>query len=102
MRTLLFLHAALVDRVLHMTDDQAGAEFFREGIAVSNRLVEVVPGVDVEKRKGNLGRPESLGREVGHDDRVLAPGKKQRRILELRGGLAQDKNRFGLDLVEMV
>jgi hypothetical protein len=39
---------------------------------------------------------------VGHDDRVLAAREKQRGILKLRGSLAQDKNRFGLDLVEMV
>ncbi|MGA0094062.1 MAG: hypothetical protein ACO3J2_07190 [Chthoniobacterales bacterium] len=61
-----------------------------------------MPGVDVQEREGYLGRPERFGREMRHDDRILAPGKKQGRILELRGGLAQDEDRFGLELVEMV
>jgi hypothetical protein len=61
-----------------------------------------VSGVDVEERERDLGRPECFGGEMGHDDRILASGKKQRGILELRGGFAQDKNRFSLELVEMI
>jgi hypothetical protein len=56
----------------------------------------------MEERKRNLRRPKGLGGEVGHNNGILAAGKKQGRILKLRGRLAQDKNRFGLKLAEMV
>jgi hypothetical protein len=101
-RALLLLGPAFVDRVLDMPDNETRTDFPDEGIAVSDRLPEVVTRVDVKERERNLRRPESLGREVRHDDRVFAAGKKQRGVLELRGGLAQDENRLGLELVELV
>ena len=85
-----------------MTDHQPRPDLLHKRIPVSDRLREIVSRIDVQQWERNLGRPERLGREVRHDDRILAAGKQQRRILELRGGLAQDKNRFGLELVEMV
>lgn len=101
-RSLLFLDPPPVNRVLHVTDLQPRPELLRERIPVSDRLREIVPRVDVQQRERDLRRPERLGREVRHDDRVLPAGKQQRRVLELRRGLAQDENRFGLELVEMV
>ena len=98
----LFLHAAGIDRRLHGTDDQASADFFSKGIAISQRLLEIVPRIDVQQRERNLGRPERFGREVGHDDRVLAAGKKQRGVLELRRRLTQNENRLSFKLVEMI
>ena len=99
---LLFLDATLVDRVLHLTNHQLRPDLLRERIPVSDRLREIVPRVDVQQRERDLRRPERLRRQVRHDDRVLPAGKQQRRVLELRCGLAQDENRFSLELVEMV
>jgi len=56
----------------------------------------------VQQRERDLRRPERLGRQVRHDDQIFPAGKKQRRVLELRRGLARDENRCGLELVEMV
>ena len=100
--TFFLNDAAAVDGVLHGADDEGGADEFHEFIAISHGFVEIVAGVDVDQRERRPGGPERLPGQPSHDNRVLAAGKKQRRILELRGCLAQDKNRFGLDLVEMV
>jgi hypothetical protein len=44
---------------------------------------------------------EGFSRDPSHDDGVLATGEEQARILELGGGLAEDKDRLGFDLVEV-
>ena len=98
----LLLDPTLVDRILDMADDQPRPEFFGERVPVSDGLGKIMAGIDMEERKRNFRRPEGLGGEVGHNNGILAAGKKQGRILKLRGRLAQDKNRFGLKLAEMV
>ena len=82
-----------------MTDHQPRPDLLHKRIPVSDRLREIVPRVDVQQRERDLRRPERLRRQVRHDDRILAAGKQQRRVLELRRRLAQDENRFGLELV---
>ena len=78
-----------------------GTEFFDKAVAVFHRLRKVVPGIDVHQRKWQLGRPKCLFGQVRHNDGVLAAGKEQDGFLKLRGGLAQDVDRFGLELIEV-
>ena len=89
--------AALVDRVLHAGDDQPLAELGDAPVAVLDDLGEVVPGVDVHQREREAARPEGLLGEAQQDDRVLAAGEQQHRPLELRGDLAHDVDRLGLE-----
>ncbi len=98
---LLFDDAALVDGPLDGADDELGAELFNVSVAVSHRLVEIVSRVDVDERERKFRRPERLVREVRHEDGILAAGKEEGRLAELRGGLAEDENGLGLELIEM-
>ena len=59
-------------------------------------LVEVVPGVDVHHREGQRRRPEGLGRQMQHDDRVLAAGEEQNGPLEAGRHLPDDVDRLRL------
>ena len=99
---LLLLHAALVDRVLDEADHEPGSEFFGKGIAVVERLLEIMSGVHMQEQERNFRRPERLRREVGHDDGILATREKQGGVLELGRRLTQDVNGFGFEVVEMV
>ena len=58
-------------------------------------------GVDVDQRERHAGRVEGFSRDPGHHDGVLAAGEEQARVLELGGGLAEDEDRLGFDLVEV-
>ena len=51
---------------------------------------------------GTVARPERLAGEVQQDDRVLAPGEQQHRLLELGRYLPDDMDRLGLELVEVI
>ena len=99
---LLLFHAALVDRVLDEADHEPGSEFFGKGIAVVERLLEIMSGVHMQEQERNFRRPERLRREVGHDDGILAAREKQGGVLELGRRLTQDVNGFGFEVVEMV
>ena len=94
-------HPAGVDGSLDRADHQGRADEFHEFIAVSHGFLEIVASVDVDKREGHAGRPESLAGEPRHDDRILAAGKKQGRVFKLGRGFAEDENGFGFELVEM-
>ena len=83
-------HAAVVDRVLDVRDDQALAELGDAPVAILERLGEVVPGVDVEQREREPRRPERLLGEPQQDDRVLAAREQQARPLALGRELAED------------
>ena len=65
-------------------------------------LREVVAGVDVHHREREVARPERLAREVQQHDRVLAAGEQQHRLRELGRHLADDVDRLGFELVEMI
>ena len=71
-------------------------------VAEGDHLREVVPGVDVHDRERDLARPERLARQVQQDDRVLAAAEQQHGLLELRRHLADDVDRLGFELVEVV
>ncbi len=70
-------------------------------VAELDDLVEVLTGVDVHDRERHRSGPEGLGRQVQHDDRVLAPREEQSRAFDRRGDLAEDVHRLGLELVEV-
>lgn len=76
--------ASVVEVVLDARDLEAQTEALDRGVAVLEDLGEVVAGVDVEHREGDRRRPERLGGEVEHDDRVLATAEEQDGSLEAR------------------
>ena len=59
-------------------------------------------GVDVQQRERQRRGRERLERQVQHDDGVLAAGEQHHRPLELAGHLAEDVDRLGLEVVEVV
>ena len=94
-------HAAGVDVVLHLGDDQPHTGFGDELVADLDDLVEVVAGVDVHHRERQPARPERLERQMQHHDGVLAAGEQQHRPLELRGHLPNDVDGLGLQRAQM-
>ena len=61
-------HAARADTFLDARHDELRADLRHEGVAVVERLAEVVPGIDVHQREGQLLRPEGLAGQVREDD----------------------------------
>ena len=94
-------HAAGVDVVLHLGDDEPHPGLGDELVAGLQHLVEVVAGVDVHHRERQPARPERLERQMQHDDGVLAAGEQQHRPLELRGHLPNDVDGLGLQRAQM-
>ncbi len=92
---------ALVDRLLHGSDDEALTELGDAAVAVLDHLGEVVPGVDVHQREGEAAGAERLLGEAQQHDRVLPAGEEQHGTLELRCDLAHDVDCLGLELVEV-
>ena len=92
---------AFVDRLLDARDDEPLAELCDAPIAELDHLGEVVAGVDVHDREGELPRPEGLLGQPQQHDRVLAAGEEQHGPLELGRDLAHDVHRLGLELVEV-
>src|SRR6185312_6549708 len=62
----------------------------------------VVAGVHVHDRERELPRSERPAREMQEHDRVLAAGEQQHGLLELRRHLADDVDRLGFELLEVV
>ena len=100
-RPPLLDHAPRVDRLLDRGDEQPLAELGDPPVAELDDLREVVPGVDVQQREREAPGPERLLGQPQQHDRVLAAGEQQRRPLALRGDLAHDVDRLGLEVVEM-
>ena len=88
-----------VDRVLHARHDQLLAQLGDAAVAELEHLGEVVAGVDVQDRAGELRRPEGLLGQAQQHDRVLAAAEQQHRPLELRRDLAHDEDRLILERV---
>ena len=65
-------------------------------------LGEVVPGVDVHDREGELAGPEGLHGQVQEHRRVLAAAEEEDRALRLGGHLAQHEDGVRLEEVEVV
>ena len=81
--------------------DEALAELRDTAVAELDRLGEVVTGVDVHEREREPAGAEGLLGEPQQDDRVLAAREEEHRPLELRGDLAHDVDRLGLERVEV-
>jgi hypothetical protein len=94
-------HLAGVDRLLDAGHHQPQAQLGDLLVAVGHDLGEVVTGVDVHHREGQLGRGERLDRHPEHDGGVLAAGEQQHRPLELGGDLADDVDGLGFQCLEV-
>ena len=94
-------HAAGVDVVLDVGDEQLDTGLLDHAVAVVDDLVEVVAGVDVHERERHRRGPEGLAGEVEHHHRVLAAGEQHPRAFELCGYLAEDVDGLRLERVEM-
>ena len=92
-----FAQTAIVDVVLNRRDPQIEAEPFDGSVAKFEHFREVVARVDVQYREGDLARPESLGCEVQHHDRVFAAREQQPRAIEFTDHFTNDVDRFGLE-----
>ncbi len=97
----LFAHAALVDGLLHRSHDEALAELLDAAVAELEHLGEVVTGVDVHDREGELRGAEGLLGDAQQDDGVLAAREQQHRPLELGRDLAHDEDGLGLEGVQV-
>ncbi len=100
-RARLLDDAALGDRVFDAGHDQALAELGDAAVAELDRFGEVVPGVDVHDREGELAGAKGLLGEAQQDDRVLAAAEQQHWALEGRGDFAHDEDGLGFDGVEV-
>ena len=100
-RSGLLAHASGVDRLLDAGDDQPLAELLDELVAERDHLREVVAGVDVHHREREASGAERLLGQAHQHDRVLAAAEQQHRALELRGHLAHDEDRFGLERLQV-
>ena len=96
------LDLALVDRVLHLGDDQARADALDRRVAELDDLGEVLTGVDVQHRERQLLGGEGLHREVQEHRGVLATREEQDRTFALRDHFSQDEDGVGLQQVEVV
>ena len=72
-----------------------------QAIAELDHLGEVVPGVDVQQREGDLARGEGLLGEADEHDRVLAAAEEQGGLLTLGGDLAHDVDGLGLERAQV-
>ncbi len=92
---------AAPDRIFQRTHDEPLAQVGREFVAARDHFGEVVLGVDVHQRKGELCRPERLFRQTQHHDGILAAGEQQRRIPAFCRDLAHDVDGFALQRIQM-
>jgi hypothetical protein len=74
----------------------------RERVTKLDHLGEVLTGVDVHDREGELLGREGLDREVQQHRRILAAREEQDRSFALGDHLAQDEDGVGLEEVEVV
>ncbi len=93
--------AALVDGVLHLGHEEPGAQRVHLRVPVVEHLGEVVTGVDVEYREGDLPRLEGLRRQVQQDGGVLTAAEEQDGPLRLGGDLADDEDGQRLEQVQV-
>jgi hypothetical protein len=93
--------AAARDRFVDRAHDQPLAQFGNAPVAEFDDLGKIVSGVHVQQREREARRAEGLDGQVQQHDRVLAAGKKQRRVRALAGHLAQDVDGLGLEPVQV-
>ena len=91
----------VIDVVLDGRDLDGGAVELDGVVAELQHLGEVVARIHVQQPKGDRSRPESLRRQMQHDDRVLASGEKHDRRGECGRDLTNDVNRLGLERLQL-
>ena len=91
----------VIDVVLDGSDLEGGAVELDGLVAELQHLGEVVAGVHVQHPEWDRSRPESLRRQVQHDDRVLATGEEHDRRGECGRDLTNDVNRLGLERLQL-
>ena len=74
-RSGFFDDTSLVDGILDVAHDQACADLLHELVAVADRFVEVVSGVDVQQRKRDGGGIEGFAGEMAIRIESLPPEK---------------------------
>ncbi len=99
-------HGAALDGIFHMAHHQARAKLGHALVTEADHFRVIVAGVDMHQRERQFGlalaQAEGLERQVQHDDGVLAAREQQGRVAALRHHLADDVDRFRLELVEVI
>ena len=62
----------------------------------------MMPGIDVQKRHGNVGGAKRLFRQSHQTNRILATGEHQAGPVKFRGDFTDDVNRFRFEVLQMV
>ena len=92
---------AFVNRLPVGVNDQPRSDVTDEIVAERDHFMELVCRVDVQQRKRNLARVESLLRQPDHHRRVLPDGVKHDGPGGLRNHLAQNVDTFGFEGAEV-
>ena len=83
-------------------DDAGSAPISRaKSIAEADHFGELVAGVDVEEREGDVAGIEGLLRQAQHHRGVLADGVEHHRVPELGRDFAQDVDALGLEQLQV-
>ena len=93
---------ARVQRFLILVHDQFRADLPRVAVAKLDHLRKFVAGVDVQQRKRNFPRKESLLRQPQHHRGIFADGIQHHRPRKLRHRLAQDVDALRLQRPEVI
>ena len=89
------------ERFRVLVHDEVDARLGCDLVAERVHVAKLPRRIDVEQRKGQRAREESLLREVEHHRRILADRIEHHRLVRLGDRLAQDMDALGLEPVEM-
>jgi hypothetical protein len=92
---------AAFEPVLIDVDEEIELELPRHAVAEGDHVAELPGGVDMKQRERQPARMKGLARQMQHHRRVLADGIEHDRLGAFGRDLADDVDRFGLELVEM-
>ena len=92
---------AALDAFLIDVHDQIEPEPFRRLVAKRDHLAEFPPRIDVEEREGRLCRIKRLPRQVQQNARILADRIHQHGVAKFGRDLAQDRNRFRFETLQV-
>src|SRR5690606_17195697 len=97
-RILLFLfdRPALVDGILHVTDNQLFTQFGNQLIAEFEGLNKIMPGVYMHQGKRKFSGPEGFAGQMNQRYGILPTGKQQGRLVKLARYLSQYGDCLGL------
>ena len=92
---------AALEPVLVDVDDEIEPELARRAVAEGDHVAKLPGGVDMQQGERQLAGMKGLARQMQHHRRVLADGIEHHRLGAFGRDLADDVDRFGLELVEM-